>query len=184
MQPTQRALQVGEQGSARPRPVRARLSFEQGLLRRDCAREAWTLWLEGGLLGPAEVVGLPDDAREGSATLDLAGASLVPTTPVSQSALLVTPLTPPPGAPFPWPLIRTQVPDGPVDCVAIGDPDLAPLALGANHLTASEAGWTVAPSLPVDDSWHGAAVVTREGGELVGLLLVDEDEARVAFLRR
>jgi hypothetical protein len=34
----------------------------------------------------------------------------------------------------------------------------------------------------VDESWHGAAVVARDDGYLLGLLLVEDGEARVALL--
>ena len=177
------ALAVGQDNGARPHPVRAELFYESGLLRRDHELEAWALWLEGGLLGPTDLVTLPEDAREGSASLEVSGATLIPTTAAGESPIQVVPLVPPKDAPPPWPLTRTTTPTEPVPCIAVADPELAPLALDAPHLSPTDAGWAIADSLPIDDFWHGAAVVTRESGHLVGVLLIGEDEARVAFLR-
>ena len=37
-------------------------------------------------------------------------------------------------------------------------------------------------AVPVEDAWHGACVLARGDGMLVGLLLVEDGEARVALL--
>ena len=34
-------------------------------------------------------------------------------------------------------------------------------------------------ALSIDEDWHGACVVSREDGALLGILLVDEDGPRV-----
>ena len=40
----------------------------------------------------------------------------------------------------------------------------------------------VDPSLPIDAQWHGAAVVARSDGALVGVLLVDSSGGSIAPL--
>ena len=178
------ALAAAGPETAWPRPTRARLTWESGLLQRDREREGWALWVEGGLLGPADLVTVPEGAHEGAATLEVAGATLTLTTPAPADGLplLVAPLTAPGDAPAPWSLARTIGPDAPVDCVAIADAALAPLALDAAQLTAADDGWHLDPTLPVAPTWHGAVVVTRETNALVGLLLLDEGSPRVALL--
>ncbi|MHC4208725.1 MAG: hypothetical protein ACYSWT_03320, partial [Planctomycetota bacterium] len=61
-------------------------------------------------------------------------------------------------------------------------PTASPLPLAASRLTAAAGGWSVDPAVSVDESWHGAAVVARDDGYLLGLLLVEDGEARVALL--
>ena len=78
-----------------------------------------------------------------------------------------------------WPDERRRALGGPEDCLVVGDPS-APLALAAVRVTPADGGWSVDPALPLDRSWHGACVVSRTDGRLVGLLLVDDDDtARV-----
>ena len=43
--------------------------------------------------------------------------------------------------------------------------------------------WTVDPAIPFDASWHGACVVSRADGMLLGLLVVDDEPLRVALVK-
>ncbi|MDF1799566.1 MAG: MlaD family protein [Planctomycetota bacterium] len=171
------ALAVGELGGISPRPVRARLTFEEGLLRRDQVLEAWTLWLDAGLLAPAELVGKPEGARDG-AELEVSGITF-PLTEPAEGAVAILAGAPPPAGAAPWPRARLSRAGIPSDCLAIGDPSLAPLALDAERLEGETLPWAIDGALPIDGTWHGAAVIERASGNLIGLLCVTEDGAWV-----
>jgi hypothetical protein len=59
----------------------------------------------------------------------------------------------------------------------VADPTLPPAPISAARLGAVEGGWELRETPGFDPSWHGAAVVDRASGSLVGILLVDDDEA-------
>jgi hypothetical protein len=64
----------------------------------------------------------------------------------------------------------------------VGDPTAAPLPVAAGRFSGSDGSWAVDQAVPIDETWHGAAVVARADGFLVGLLLVDDGRGRVALL--
>ena len=80
-----------------------------------------------------------------------------------------------------WPEYRMRTAATPEDCIAVADPASEPLPLAASRLTTGDEGWVVDPAISVDESWHGACVLSREDGRLVGFLLVEEDRVRVAL---
>jgi hypothetical protein len=49
-------------------------------------------------------------------------------------------------------------------------------------MSEGEMPWNIGDSLTIDVAWHGAAVTSRATGDLVGILLVDEDGAKVAAI--
>jgi hypothetical protein len=58
-----------------------------------------------------------------------------------------------------------------------------PLALSAARLKPeSDAYWQIDSAVPVDESWHGACVLARSDGRVLGMVLVDHDSAKVALL--
>ena len=57
------------------------------------------------------------------------------------------------------------------------DPSAAPVPVAASHI---EEDGVLEASLPFDESWHGAAVLARSDGALVGLLVVVKGKARIA----
>ena len=54
------------------------------------------------------------------------------------------------------------------------------MPLPAERMTTAESGWSVDPSVPLGDEWHGACVIAVKDGFLVGLLLHDEGQSLVA----
>ena len=57
------------------------------------------------------------------------------------------------------------------------------MPLATSRLTRDGARWRLDSAVPIDPSWHGASVIAREDGKLVGIILVNEDdEAAVALL--
>lgn len=178
------ALAVGkaaQSSDAALLPTRAILSWEEGIFSRDKDRKAWVLWLSSGLLGPADMLHSPEDSDDG-AKLKVSGKTYELSAEATKDELvtLFAVDSPPAAAAAAWPRSRLRRPSSPEDCLATGDPTLAPLALAANHLSEGDLPWTIGESLPVDTKWHGAAVTSRETGDLIGILLVDEDGAKVA----
>jgi len=138
-----------------------------------------------GLLGPADLLTPGDTAA--NPVLELAG-EVVPLdmgTAWSDGGVAMIAVHLPLDA---WPDDRRRRGTEPEDCLAVGDYTAAPLPLAAARLTEAqvgdgrEGGWTVDPAIAVDESWHGAAVVARIDGALIGVLLVEDDVARVALL--
>ncbi|MBA3684088.1 MAG: MCE family protein [Planctomycetes bacterium] len=175
------SLMVGDglmpDGTILPRPLRARLVWTGDRMWSDTdPRAGWLIPVPGGLLAPADLVEPPDSARAGTARLEWDGVSH----PLAE--LRIEPLGPlmligarPPGHRLP----QVRALRAPEDCVLISQAGIAPHPLAAGKLRSmKEGGWLVAGA-GLDGRWHGAAVVARSDGALVGVLLVDA-QVRVA----
>ena len=53
---------------------------------------------------------------------------------------------------------------------------------GTARLVRNPIGMLTRSLLPLDERWHGAAVVARADGQWVGILLVEEGRGRIASL--
>jgi len=167
-------------GAPMPSLERARLVWRAGLLNREVSRAGWTLPIEGGLLGPADVLTADEDARDGSSRLDVAGRSVALAAPsLEEAGLAVLPADAGAAA---WPRSSLRRPVAPEDCIAVASPTAPPVPLSAARLTIRDQYWKVDESISFDDSWHGAAVLSRGDGAIVGILLVSEGAARVALM--
>ncbi len=177
------ALPVGGEWTADRLPalLPARLSWRSGVFAGRQSLRGWVLPISGGLLGPSDLLDEPEDARPDSTVLDVAGVQVAPVTaPERTSGDLSWRAFDLSGA-FAWPGRRVVSPDAPVDCLLVGDASVQPLALDASRLTAFDRGWVVDASVELGDAWHGAAVVTRPAGDLLGVLLVEDQGARVVL---
>jgi hypothetical protein len=169
-------------GAILPAPLRATLGWEQGwLIDTERRRESWVLPTDQGLLGPAELLAPGEREQEGEAELEVAG-QLVPLEGGARRLGRGLALLPADVGERAWPRTRMRPAEAPEDCIVVGDPTAEPLALAAGKLRAGDSGWRVDAAVPADQRWHGAAVLSRRDGMLVGLLLVDEDGARVALM--
>lgn len=167
-----------------PEPQRATLRWKEGRLwTGERQRGGWVLPLEEGLLGPIDLFRPPEDAHEDSERLAAGGAEFPLTTEVAleNHGVGLLPLAP---KGKPWPADDIRNAEQPEDALAIGDPIVEPLPLSASRMTADSGTWKLDRALPIDQDWHGAAVVAHGDGKLVGLLLVDADGARVAPVPR
>ncbi len=169
-------------GAALPAPLRARAGWKQGWwITRKRSRQGWILQVPGGLLGPAYVL-RPQPGAEEKPAIEVAGTTLPADAAVvwESGGLALVGATVSGSA---WPASRCRRPAAePEDCLAVADPTATPLPLAAARLEPGGDGWLVDPALSVDESWHGAAVVARADGALVGLLLVEDGRARVATM--
>lgn len=185
------AVAVGHEGlpagAVLPRPQRAALTWTEGRFwSGDERREGWALVLTDSLLLPADLVTADEGAHEGTALLELGGISWpVPAAPrLLAGGLALVPR--PAGLDLSaWPAERQRVPGEPEDGLIVAEPGAAPLIASAGRFSPADGGWAVDGALPLDRRWHGAAVLARSDGRLLGLLLVDEDDqATVAPLPR
>jgi hypothetical protein len=169
-------------GAALPAPLRARSGWTRGRwISRQRSRQGWVLQTDEGVLGPTDLLRPDDEADRETAVLEVAGDVLPlvvsPLWEVGGLALLDARVSE-----VPWPAARCRAAAAPEDCLAVADPTSTPLPLAASRLAAVDGGWSVDPAVSVDESWHGAAVVARDDGHLLGLLLVEDGEARVALV--
>ncbi len=169
-------------GAPLPTPLRARIGWRQGFwISRAKSRQGWVLQTPNGLLGPADLLRPDEDADPETIVLEVAGTVVQLASEPSwqheglalvQSHVVRTD----------WPAQRHRSPSAPEDCVAVGDPTATPLPLAAARLAAQGGSWTIDPAVSVDESWHGAVVVARADGFVVGILLVDDGHASVALI--
>ncbi len=173
-------------GLSPPRTLRARLSWTNGsLFGRAKSHQGWVLVTEGGLLGPKDLIIAPESAEEGSSKLEVAGETVSLATPLiwQENDLALRELENPLSDDA-WPRYRIEKPDEPVDCLIIADPTASPFPLAVARLHTENGIWRIDETIPIDPMWHGAAIVARKSGKLVGMLLIidDDDEAVVALL--
>lgn len=189
------ALSVGAPagGADRPPLAPARLRWESGFFGRDRGRRGWLLPVSGGWLGPADLLQPVEAAGDEGAELEVAGERARLVEPAARAANGLA-WRASAGAPADaWPRERALSSSGreAVDCLLVADPEVAPRPLAAARLVAlpegegggegggEGEGWRV-EDVQLGAEWHGALVLAREGGALVGVLLVDGDGARVA----
>jgi hypothetical protein len=164
-------------------PVKAELSWEQGFFGRDKQRQGWLLWFGPGLLGPADLMRVPEGAGEGVMLRVDGNKHEITAEHTDDSDVAIFAIASPPStAPAPWPKARLRRPTEPEDCLATGPPDMAPLPLSIGQLSDGSLPWVIDDDMTIDELWHGAAVTSRATGDLVGFLLVDQDGAKIVGL--
>jgi hypothetical protein len=181
-------------GAVVPTPLRATIGWRQGwLFRGQQSMQGWVLPTDRGLLGPADLLVPDPDARAGSVVLELAGKQVpldaAPTWTDGRLALIDLSVEAEPwvlGPPAAASSESTAEPPAPEDCLVVGDHRATPVPLAASRLTEEQGNWLVDPAVALDATSHGACVVARSDGRLVGLLLVGEEDAVpvVALLAR
>ncbi|MEW6074434.1 MAG: MlaD family protein [Planctomycetota bacterium] len=168
-------------GAARPVPVRASLTWREGLVWRSRkGRVGWVLPVPGGFLGPADLLRAPPDARRDSAALEIAGGSFPPGGALAWEEAGVGRLEASLGERLvPWRGEAGRPLAEPEECLVLADAGTPPLALSAARLVRDGDAWRVDGALAIDEDWHGACVVARRDGALLGFLLVAEDGPRI-----
>jgi hypothetical protein len=170
-------------GAVMPTPLRALVGWKEGRwIRSDRSRRGWVLQTERGLLGPADLLHIQEDEDRATIVLEVAGRTI----PLTQEPVWTDGRLARLGVQV-APMSRSTVPRRhaaePEDCLVVADQAATPLPLAAARLTPEEGVWIVDQAVSVDTGWHGAAVVARADGRVVGLMLVGEDQAaRVALL--
>lgn len=175
-------------GAVMPEPLRARLGWRQGMVfRGNRSRQGWVLQTAEGLLGPADLLTMDRKARDDSTTLEVAGvvhrlgSAADQTQATVRGLLAVLPVN---VSQRQWPAERMRKAEHAEDALIVGDPGSAPLPLAASRMTAESANvWLVDKTVSLESSWHGAAVLSRTDGQLIGILVIDDDEvARIVSI--
>ncbi len=163
-----------------PKPLSVVMHWQEGrILKSDEARVGWVLPVPGGLLGPSDLFAFPDDAREDSFALRIHGdpAAPPPQADVRESGLTMAPIE---RGDEVWPAERMRRVEVAEDCLVIGDAAAAPLALSAVRLQRDDKYWSIDSRVSFARDTHGAAVVARSDGQVVGLLIIEGGNARIA----
>ncbi|MDQ2696578.1 MAG: MlaD family protein [Pseudomonadota bacterium] len=166
----------------RPRPLRAVLRWEQKnllYLTGEKQRQGWVLAVEGGFLGPADLLAPPADALPGSARLSIDQRPV----PLAAAADWGEPLLMLPYAHGYPPWSRWREVTTAEDTLIVADPARPARFVGADRYRRRDGYWRVDPPAPFDARWHGAAVVAESDGALLGLLWVGENETAVFPVR-
>ena len=169
-------------GCPLPQPLRATIGWKQGFLfKGQRSRQGWVLQMAGGLLGPADLLQPGEKADRQTVSLEVAGQVIsLAEEPVWEGGGLVR-LDRSVGEAV-WPDGRVRATEEAEDCIAVADPNAVPVPLAAARLTAEDGRWLVDPAVSVDDSWHGACVLSRADGALVGMLLIEDEQVIVALM--
>lgn len=171
------------EGSPMPRPIRAMQRWKpKGLIARKQSRSGWLLAVDGGVIGPRDLLTPRLETNDDGTKLEVRGKELRLEAPEPGPSALVRVDLDLAGV-KPWNLKLTRTLTAPEACLIVGDP-----GRDARGLSATRIGEVVGGSAEVndaigfDDGWHGATVVARSDGAIVGLLLVQGDDARIAPL--
>ena len=183
------ALPVGNallpEDSPTPHPLRAKLTWQkkQLFLTNKHRRTAWVLAVDGGLLGPADLL-VPAEQDEGlGPQLQIAGR-VVPFGTVRWQSGGLAMLDSSQGLGIPWPGEWIRDPESIEDVLVVGDPAAAPLPLSRARFVEEDGAWKIERGMALQEEWNGAFAFSREDGNLVGVLLVENNSARIIPLRR
>lgn len=168
-------------GAMMPTPLRTVLAWKQGMLSGSHSRRGWVLQTRRGLLGPLDLLRADEQAKSDSVEMEISGQRIALTSEpaVGEHGLGLLDAR---VAGTMWPAGRMRRATAPEDCLAIGDPGANPLPLAVSRLTPSGDSWQVDPAVSVHESWHGACVLARSDGKLVGIVIVESDAVRVGLL--
>lgn len=143
-------------------------------------RRGWLLALDSGaVLGPADLLAFDKDDER---TLEIWGATIpLIAEGVTTSGGLATRTIPAEEikAESLWPLAKIQFDanlgkDFQQLIVTCGSDNLT-MPLATDRLTALDGRWQVDPLLPLDETWHGASVLSAAEGKLLGIVLSTEE---------
>ncbi len=165
------------------------LKWKEGrILRSTEARDGWCCATQAGLVGPWDLMTIPEGSTPESAILEVAGQRFGLAELEGQG--LVSDLAPglrciaPAAFGDNWGLLAAKAASssreltGPEDVLVFGAPGSSPLAIDASRITAGAGGaMVVAGGPPVPQGWHGGQVLSRADGALLGLLLAAEGKA-------
>lgn len=171
-----------------PQPARATLTWQEKRigLTRNRQRDGWLLALsDNRLLGPADLLIPPDTALDGKATLQLLGQEIsVSVERIELHGKLATfRLDEPLNDVVTWPVERLRKPQAIEEVFTFAESAESGFPIPASRLNATSGvdEWGIAPSFSISPQLHGACVVSRSDGSVLGLVVVDRGIAHVAF---
>lgn len=161
-------------GAAKPQPLSAVMVWRQGLLRGRKTRSGWVIVTEKGILGPLDLLQPAEKAREGSAALEVAGQAIALDQPPAWSNTYIALRTADIADAQSWTASLTRMPEAPEDCLIVADPTVEAAPIAAARMSLDPSGWRIGLDETLDEAWHGAAVLARIDGALIGMLLIDD----------
>lgn len=170
-------------GAYPPSPLRATLGWKQGRwIKGERSVQGWILETDEGLLGPANLLKPGEKADPDSVILEVAGM-VVPLTDApawerNGLALLKTNISS-----TRWPSSQQRIATDPEECLIVADFTDSPTPLAASRLTRSGDHWEIDPAISISRTMHGACVVARSDGKLLGMILANSSKPIVALLR-
>jgi hypothetical protein len=128
---------------------------------------------DGRLLGPVELL---SGEPEAGLRLEVAGQQTdLPLDELRQGPRLASGRLPQPLEGVPWPLEKLRCPQQ-VEAILLScGTEATTFPVAVYRLTAEERGWVVDAALPLDSSWQGACAVAASDGQIVGMLLREEE---------
>jgi paraquat-inducible protein B len=85
-----------------------------------------------------------------------------------------------------WPVAKVRTAENPEEVIVTCGSDDMTMPISTERLTLNESPetpyWSVDPSIPLDDQWHGASVVAVRDGQVIGILLRSDDRSRIVPL--
>lgn len=170
-----------------PKPVRATLKWEIRVLgfRTDREKKGWLLPVSNGkVLGPADLL-MPVSNAVAGQTLETEGKSIKITAEIVKQIGDLAVLTPP------APLVAASEmslnanlvgPSKPTDCLIVMSGVGSSISLSEARLIAKDDYWEVEDSVGLTELHHGAPVVSRADGTIVGLVFVNKGHAKVLLV--
>ena len=160
-------------------PQSVELDWREGrVFKKSRTRRGLGLQVPGGLLLPSDLARAPEGAHEGSAQLSVAGREVSLEVEPTWTGGGLTLLSIAGSGLSPAAVREAQ---GVEDCLVLGLPEDAPLALSAARLSAGAGSWLLDAEVELGSEWNGGLVVARSDGKALGLLLLGEERARVAL---
>lgn len=169
-------------GTPIPRPAQVTLRWrERGLFGKQRSRSGWALRVPTGFLGPDDLLCVPDDARDGSARVELEGRTIPARTEPTNGGRLVVIEDDGPGAAWPTELRRAI--ESPEDLLVFAPANGIPRAVDAARQELEPDGrLLILGDVGGLRAHHGAPALARVDGALIGVLCVDDDRIRIAPL--
>ena len=174
------------QGMLTPKPVLGIRTQTGALGALGAGRErGWLLPLANGrLIGPSNVL----TGEEGETyRLEVAGQeSDLPLAELQQSGLLASGRLQQTieNQVDTWPTSKIRQTEKPEEVVVTCGSAEKTLPIAAQRLTVEDTGWLVEPSVPLDESWHGASVIAASDGLVVGFLHHRDDRALIVLIEK
>ena len=174
-------------GASLPQPQVASLQWiaRKLGLKRPRQRTGWVTPVEGNLwIAPPNLLA-PDDDDALEATLALGGNPIkLPLNPVQVvcgTGVFELELAEPMDIER-WPLARMRHPQRPEN-VAIVSAGQKQLPIDAARITAeSDEHWAIGGSLAATEDWHGANVISRQDGQLIGIVIFEDGNSWICPL--
>ena len=171
---------------ALPRLQRASLAWRVKRLGipRSQRRVGWLLPLDNGTwVMPAHLAKPAAEAVEGSCMLEFAGVN-IPVSDWDTQGPLVMRAIPQGFEPeiATWAVADIRFSGSPEELVLYTGPQEPQLVIPADRMQDAGGVWLVEPSIPLDESWDGAAAIAREDSKLIGILVMEENRPGIVPL--